>query len=233
MASSQTLEQITDAEAISRTLKGETSAYEVIIRRYNSYLYRIGRSYGYNHADTEDLMQETYVNAYVHLNSFENRSSFKTWIVRIMLNECYHKKQKFSFQKEISMQDGIEEKSVPMFSNTHTDTGKTVDNSELKQVLENAVQHIPEDYRMVFTLRELNGMSVNETAETLHISESNVKVRLNRAKGMLRNEIRKTYSPGEIFEFNLIYCDGMVEKVMKKIQQIKADENQEKQQRMS
>lgn len=228
MESSQTLETITDTEAISRILKGEAALYEAIVRRYNGYLYKVGRSYGYNHADTEDLMQETYVNAYIHLNSFENRSSFKTWIVRIMLNQCYHKKQKFSFQKEISTEDGIEEKSVPMFSNQRTDTGKTVINTELKQVLEDAVEHIPEDYRIVFTLRELNGMSVNETAEALNISESNVKVRLNRAKGMLRNEIQKTYSPGEIFEFNLIYCDGMVSRVMKAIEQLKADEDQGK-----
>ncbi|MGH2644283.1 MAG: sigma-70 family RNA polymerase sigma factor, partial [Chitinophagaceae bacterium] len=138
MESSQTLETITDTEAISRILKGEAALYEAIVRRYNGYLYKVGRSYGYNHADTEDLMQETYVNAYIHLNSFENRSSFKTWIVRIMLNQCYHKKQKFSFQKEISTEDGIEEKSVPMFSNQRTDTGKTVINTELKQVLEDA-----------------------------------------------------------------------------------------------
>lgn len=221
MESSQTLNAITDTEAIRRILNGETGLYGVIVRRYNSYLYKVGRSYGFNHADTEDLMQEAYVNAYIHLNGFESRSSLKTWIVKIMLNQCYHKKQKFSYQKEISVQDGIEDKSTPMFSNHNTDTGKTVANNELKQVLEEAVNHIPEDYRMVFTLRELNGMSVNETADALHISESNVKVRLNRAKGMLRNEIRKTYSPGEIFEFNLIYCDGMVDRVMKAIAEIR------------
>lgn len=225
MESSQTVGSITDSEVISRILKGEVALYETIVRRYNSYLYKVGRSYGYNHADTEDLMQETYVNAYIHLSSFEHRSSFKTWIVKIMLNQCYHKKQKFSYQKEVTTQDGIEDKSVPMFSNQHTDTGKTVINSELKQVLEDAVQHIPEDYRIVFTLRELNGMSVNETAEALHITESNVKVRLNRAKGMLRNEISKTYSPEEIFEFNLIYCDGMVERVMNAIHNLNHDKD--------
>ncbi|TAN17830.1 MAG: sigma-70 family RNA polymerase sigma factor [Chitinophagaceae bacterium] len=228
MEPSQTLEAITDTEAIQRILNGETRLYEIIVRRYNAYLFKVGRSYGYNHADTEDLMQETYVNAYIHLKDFENRSSFKTWIVKIMLNQCYHKKQKFSYQKEISVENNLEDKSVPMFSDPHSDTGKTVTNTELKHVLEDAVQHIPEDYRTVFTLRELNGMSVNETAEALHITESNVKVRLNRAKGMLRKEIRKTYSPGEIFEFNLIYCDGMVDRVMKAIEQIKADENHEK-----
>lgn len=223
MDSSQTLGTLTDSEVISRVLGGETSFYELIVRRYDSYLYKIGRSYGFNHADTEDLMQETYVNAYVHLKGFENRSSFKTWLVKIMLNQCYHKKQKFSMRNEVSSQPNIEEKSVPMFSNSNTNTGKSVVNSELKHVLEEAVRKIPEDYRMVFALRELNGMNVNETAEALHITESNVKVRLNRAKAMLRNEIQKTYSPDEIFEFNLIYCAAMVERVMKAIAKLPED----------
>lgn len=223
MDSSQTLGTLTDSEVISRVLGGETSFYELIVRRYDSYLYKIGRSYGFNHADTEDLMQETYVNAYVHLKGFENRSSFKTWLVKIMLNQCYHKKQKFSMRNEVSSQPNIEEKSVPMFSNSNTNTGKSVVNSELKHVLEEAVRKIPEDYRMVFALRELNGMNVNETAEALHITESNVKVRLNRAKAMLRNEIQKIYSPDEIFEFNLIYCAAMVERVMNAIAKLPED----------
>ena len=93
-------------------------------------------------------------------------------------------------------------------------------NKELGRVLENAIHEIPEDYRLVFTLRELNGLSVAETAESLEISENNVKVRLNRAKTMLRSEIEKMYSPQEIFEFNLVYCDGIVKKVMEKINEI-------------
>lgn len=102
-----------------------------------------------------------------------------------------------------------------MFSNDqHTDTNKTVLNRELNFVIENALQKIPLDYRMVFTLREINGLNVAETANALNIGESNVKVRLNRAKNMLRKEVEKSYSSEDIFEFNLIYCDAMVENVM-------------------
>ena len=90
-------------------------------------------------------------------------------------------------------------------------------NKELGNVLENALKRIPEDYRIVFTLRELNGLSVADTTEALRISESNVKVRLNRAKKLLRTEIERMYSPEEIYEFNLRYCDRMVERVMKEI----------------
>lgn len=91
-------------------------------------------------------------------------------------------------------------------------------NAELNSVLEKALLHIPEDYRTVFTLREINGLNVFETAEILDISENNVKVRLNRAKNFLRTEIEKVYNREEVFEFNLIYCDAMVNRVMTKIQ---------------
>lgn len=214
MNPSHSVENLSDIEIISEVLRGKRELYATIVHRYNSYLYKVGRAYGYSHADVEDLMQETYINAYTHLGTFENRSSFKTWIVKIMLNECYHKKQKFSYQKEKTAQTDLEEKSVPMFNSQPTDANRIVQNGELKHVLEDAVHQIPEPYRMVFTLRELDGMSVNETSEALNISESNVKVRLNRAKSMLREEIKKVYSPEEIFEFNLIYCDKMVNNVM-------------------
>jgi RNA polymerase sigma factor (sigma-70 family) len=105
-----------------------------------------------------------------------------------------------------------------MFLTTNnSNPGRSVVNKELKNVIEAALKNLPEDYRMTFTLRELTGLSVSDTAELLHITASNVKVRLNRAKVMLRKEIEKVYSPEDIYEFNLIYCDRIVNEVMKKI----------------
>lgn len=77
------VETLTDVEVIERILKGEKALYELIIRRYNPYLYKIGRSYNYSHEDTQDLMQDTYIDAYKNLYKFEGRSGFKTWIMRI------------------------------------------------------------------------------------------------------------------------------------------------------
>ncbi len=135
-------------------------------------------------------MQDTYIDAFMNLSKFENRSTFKTWIIKIMLNNCYKKQQKWS-SKNITTAE-INEKSTPMFSNIqHTDTNKTVINKELSFVIEHALQQIPIDYRMVFSLREISGLNVIETAEALNISEANVKVRLNRAKSMLRKEVEK------------------------------------------
>lgn len=209
-------EHYTDIEVIEKILKGENQLYKLLIRRNNPFLYRIGRSYHYSHHDTEDLMQETYINAFYSLSKFENKSSFKTWITRIMLNNCYHKKQKFNFRNEHPTEDIQTERNNPMFHN-HINTEKNVLNKELGHVLENALNNIPEDYRLVFTLRELNGLNISETSEVANISETNVKARLSRAKNMLRSEIEKMYSPSDIYEFNLVYCDRMVENVLSKI----------------
>lgn len=209
------MEQFTDfteVELIDRILLGENRLYELIVRRFNPYLYKIGRSYNYNHEDTQDLMQDSFVDAFRGLRSFEKRSQFKTWIMRIMLNNCHRKREKFSFIYETSM--NIDDNSKPMFNHSDNDTGNILLQRELKSVIEEALSRIPLEYRIVFSFREIAGLDVSETANVMGITESNVKVRLNRAKDKLRKEIEKSYSPSELFEFNLIYCNNVVQKVM-------------------
>lgn len=218
-------EKYSDLEIIQRINEGDIRLFEILIRRYDPFLYRIGRTYRYNHEDTEDLMQDAYISAYSHLKKFESRASFKTWLTRIMLNVCYQKRHKLSFKNEIQEDDIQNEKSDLLFHHS-SNNEKIAMNKELGRVIENAIHKIPEDYRIVFTLRELNGLNVAETSEALSISESNVKVRLNRAKGMLQKEIKKMYSSEEIFEFNLIYCDTMVNRVMDKIYELKKLEDE-------
>ena len=211
-------EKFSEEEIIDHILGGEKALYEIIVRRFNPYLYKIGRSYNYNHEDTQDLMQETFVDAYKHIKQFEGRSNFKTWIIRIMMNNCYRKKQKSSFKNEIT-QD-INDNVKPMFANSNDDISKNIQNRELGHIIEEALSKIPLNYRIVFSLREINELSIAETAKLLDISEANVKIRLNRAKAMLKKEIEKTYSAKELFEFNLIYCDAIVENVMRRISEL-------------
>lgn len=212
-------EKLTEPDIIARILKGEKSLYEIIVRRFNPYLYKIGRSYNYNHEDTQDLMQDTYVDAFRSLSQFEQRANFKTWLIRIMLNNCYRKKEKLSFKNEFAHAE-INENVNPMFSKSDYDINNHIHNRELGHIIEESLNKIPEDYRLVFSLREMTGLNVAETAHLLEISEANVKVRLNRAKSMLRSEIIKSYAADEIFEFNLIYCNALTEKVMKRINEL-------------
>lgn len=206
--------QYSDLDLIQKVLNKETAFFELIIRRNNPFLYRIGKMYHFSHEDTQDLMQDSYIQAYTHLYQFENRSSLTTWLSKIMVNQCYKRTQKWS-SKNV---ESLENNSQVYDQFDGAETSKKVMNTELHSVLENALLHIPEDYRTVFTLREINGLNVFETAEILDISENNVKVRLNRAKNFLRTEIEKVYNREEVFEFNLIYCDAIVNRVMKEIQ---------------
>jgi RNA polymerase sigma factor (sigma-70 family) len=220
MQSTRQADTVSEIELINRIIKGESELFEILIRRNNPYLYKLGMSYGYKHEDVEDLIQEAFIAAYLCLEKFEARSSFKTWITRIMLNQCYQKAKKLSFKFE-KANDILNEKITPMFeSNQLTDTYRSVLNNELSNVIVGALISIPLEYRMVFSLRELIGMSTAETAEALDISETNVKVRLNRAKQMLREKVEKMYTPDDIFEFNLIYCNKIVNEVMKTINKL-------------
>ena len=210
--------ELSETQIAERILKGEKSLYEIIVRRFNPTLYKIGRSYNYNHEDTEDLMQDTFVDAYKNLSLFEGRSNFKTWIIRIMLNNCFRKKEKAGFKNEI--QQDVNDNSKPMFTHSNNDTTQKILNHELGNIIEEALKKLPEDYRMVFALREINGLNVAETAALLQISAANVKVRLNSSKSMLRAEIEKSYAAEELFEFNAVYCNAMTDRVMKIIDEL-------------
>jgi len=215
----------TDFEVLQDIIAGDTSRFEILIRRYNSTLYKIARGYGFTHHDAEDLMQETYISVYKNLSRFRNDSTFKTWIIKIMLNQCFHKTKKNEYKRNQTASLFATSKNEGMFPvRNQNETGRSVINKELNQVIESTLDKLPENYRITFTLRELSGLNVNETAEVMNTTPSNVKVRMNRAKLMLRKEIEKIYSAEDIYEFNLVYCDKIVERVMNKILELKTHE---------
>ena len=212
-------ELTTDADVISKIIGGEPGFFEILIRKNNPFLYKTGRSYGFSHHDTEDLIQEAFIAAYINLKKFQQRASFRTWVIQIMLNLCYRKTHKQSFINERPGNTIIKEITTPMFTTSqHSDGHQPIFHKELTRVIETALGCIPLEYRMVFSLRELSGLSTAETAQTLAITETNVKVRLNRAKHMLRKKIETMYAPQDIFEFNLIYCNKITLRVMQLIQ---------------
>jgi RNA polymerase sigma-70 factor (ECF subfamily) len=215
-----------DDIVIEKILGGDIALFEVLIRRYNSVLYRIARSHGFNHQDAQDLMQDTHVIAYTQLSKFEGRASYKTWISRIMINKCLYKLKYGYFKNEFPSElvHGLNTDSMPEKAQANQ-TENTLLNRELSTVLEKSIQNIPVMYRTVFILREVEGFSVFETAELLDITSTNVKVRLNRAKALLRSEIEGFYTRTELFSFNLIYCDAMVYRVFDKINSLKGDGN--------
>jgi len=202
-----------DSELIARILQGEKNLYALIVRRYNQRLYRVGMSILNDDTEVEDAMQVAYVNAWENLGKFKFRSSFSTWLTRIMINESLLRTKKRKHFLEMK-EDTINQYQQSM--SQQNALSKLV-NADLKRKLEEAIHKLPEKYRTVFILREIENMSVSETKECLAISEMNVKVRLNRAKSMLRNTLSEVYRSGDVFEFHLSRCDRMVDNVMSRI----------------
>jgi len=208
---------ISDNEIISRVLKGEKGLYTNIVRKYNQRLYRVGMSIINDDAEVEDVMQVAYIKAYENLGKFEFKSTFSTWITKILINESLLrlKKRKRSLNINYEMIDTKISQNHPVDSQTPL---MNVVNSELKVILEKAIQQLPEKYRTIFIMREIEDMNIAETRECLDLSETNVKVRLNRAKAMLKNSLAKYYHKEDILNFHLSRCDRIVENVMKQIE---------------
>lgn len=152
-----------DSVVIEKILNGDISLFEILIRRYNPVLYRIARSYGFNHQDTEDLMQDTHVIAYTQLSGFEGRASYKTWISRIMINKCLYKLKYGYFKNEFpsALVNQLNNESMPE-KGKENQTEDALLNRELSMVLEKSIQNIPVIYRTVFVLRDVEGFSVAE-----------------------------------------------------------------------
>ena len=200
---------INDEEIVDRIIKGETHLYESLMRKYNLRLFRISMSIINDDMAVEDVMQTAYLNAWLNLVSFKNKSSFSTWLTRILINESLlYKKKKLKQQLLVEKQENNYPSETPL---------NDLMNKELKVLLEKTIADLPEKYKMVFVMREIEQMSTNETMETLNLSESNVKIRLNRAKEMLRGNLSSYYKSTQLFEFNLIRCDKVVNFVMGKI----------------
>ena len=212
-----TSEILNDDEIIARILNGEKDLYSIIVRRYNQRLYRVGISMINDDTEVEDAMQVAYINAYENLGKFAFRSSFPTWLTRIFINECLLRLRKR--KKSISMNDENMENVMSQNKEPHTPVTATV-NSELRSILNDAISKLPEKYRSVFVMREIENMNIAETKECLDLSEVNVKVRLNRAKAMLRDILSAQYSKDDILQFHLNRCDRMVEKVMTCIREL-------------
>src|SRR5215471_17345161 len=182
---------LTDEEVVARVLAGETALYEVLMRRHNSRLFRVARAIVRDDTEAEDVMQEAYVRAFGQLPRFEGRSQWSTWVTRIAVNEALARVRKRGRFVDTDVEDlelREERGMLPDDSRSPPAPGPEdmASARELGAFLERAVDSLPDIYRMVFVLREAEGMSTADTATSLGISEELVKVRLHRARAEVR-----------------------------------------------
>jgi RNA polymerase sigma-70 factor (ECF subfamily) len=212
------LERWTDEQVVARVLAGDGAAFEVIMRRYNQRLYRVARSILRDDAEAEDVIQDAYVRAYQHLNQFAGRAKFSTWLTRIAVHEALARAQRRSRIDSLDAVTGPNgEVSMPDTSIISPEAQAS--GREVSALLENALLALPDAYRTIIMLRDVEEMDTAETAEVLAITEENVKVRLHRARALLRRELftRAGATSSAAFQFPATRCDRVVKTVFERI----------------
>jgi RNA polymerase sigma-70 factor (ECF subfamily) len=210
---------VTDEEVVARVLAGETALFEVLMRRYNQRVYRAARAILGNDLEAEDVMQDAYVRAFAHLAQFERRASFATWLTRIAIHEALARARRAGRHESLDAgEDPPALHAVPPVV-AHRDPERRMFDQEMKSFLEAAIGGLSVDYRTVFMLRDVEGMSTAEAAEALGVSEDVVKTRLHRARGLLREALyeRAGAATPAAFQFEAPRCDRVVGQVMRRI----------------
>jgi RNA polymerase sigma-70 factor, ECF subfamily len=179
---------VSDEEVVRRVRQGETALFEVLMRRYNQRIYRVVRAILKDDAETEDVMQQAYLNAYRHLDQFAERAMFSTWLTKIAVYEALRRVRK---QSPASLEEAAAEGTTIMdtLRSEAPDPEQALLAKETAGFLEAAVTALPAAFRQVFMLRDVEGLSTLETAECLGLNEDTVKTRLHRARRHMRRQL--------------------------------------------
>jgi RNA polymerase sigma-70 factor (ECF subfamily) len=210
------MDSLPDSEIVKRVRAGDQALFEILMRRHNQRIYRAARAIVKNESEVEDVMQQAYINAFTHLHQFEERSQFSTWLTRIAVNEAISRRQKM---RVAAMTENVEESRTDAMDN-FTSSQPTPEHQayarELQRVLEEAVDGLPDTYRAVFVLRDIEGLSTSETGEGLGLGEEAVKTRLHRARAMIRASVssRIGAAAAGAFQFQAPRCDRVVAYVL-------------------
>jgi RNA polymerase sigma-70 factor (ECF subfamily) len=210
-----------DAELVRRARGRDEAAIRAIMQSNNRRLYRLARGILRNDSEAEDVVQETYVRAFTHLDSFRGDCSLATWLARIAKNEALGRLRRQRPNVEwTSLPPGTLEAQIIQFPlSAPSDPEKTMAQREIQHVVEHAVDDLPEAFRMVFITRVIEGMNVEETAEVLGLKPETVKTRLHRARAMLRDNVEKKIGPVimEAFPFAGKRCERLTDAVLKRL----------------
>src|SRR5271154_4510233 len=189
-------EQHPDVALIERVRAGDTAAYDTLVHKYERQIFRIAQHITQNREDAEDVMQDAFLKAFQKLDQFQGNSKFYTWLVRIAVNESLMRLRKRRTSKTVSIDEDLEteEGSVPRdLADWAPNPEQNYNQAELGEILRKTIQGLPQGFRIVFVLRDVEGLSTEETAETLGLSIPAVKSRLLRARLQLRERLSRYF----------------------------------------
>lgn len=204
--------ELDDEEVVARVRAGDTPSFELLMRRHNQRLYRVARSILRDEAEVEDVLQEAYTNAFTHLDQFQGRARFSTWLTRIAVHEALHRSKR---KRRLTGSEEV----VDEIESPEAGPEKGAFHGELREILEAAIDRVPEGYRTVFVLRDVEGFNTADTAACLSIPEETVKTRLHRARQQLRRELDQALGTDvkQAFGFGFERCDRLVEAVLRRL----------------
>ena len=211
---------VSDEVAIERLRGGDTCAYEIIMRRYNQRLFRVARSILRDEDAAQDAVQEAYLSAFFKLEQYSPTGSFGAWLTRITVNEALMIKRKERRNEKHHAQNNSEVYETDVQSeNERMDPASVIANCELGQLIEEAVDQLPDDFRTVFVLRAIQQLNVKETANSLDIKEATVKTRFHRARNLMQEALNRQMDAAGLhaFKFAGQRCDIIVETVLKRL----------------
>jgi RNA polymerase sigma-70 factor, ECF subfamily len=210
-----------DAELVRRALARDETALRAIMQANNRRLYRLARGILRNDGEAEDVVQEAYVRAFTHLESFRGDSSLSTWLSRIAMNEALGRlrRRRPSVELDSLPQGALEAEIIQFPLSAAADPEKSMAQREIQHVVEHAIDELPEAFRLVFITRVIEGMNVEETAEILSLKPETVKSRLHRARHMLRDIVEKKIGPVVMEAFPLAgkRCERLTDAVLKRL----------------
>jgi RNA polymerase sigma-70 factor, ECF subfamily len=218
-AASNGAKKDTDEELIDQVRAGDVGNFAVLVQRHNQRIYRVARAILRDDAEAEDTVQQVHLAAYLHLAQFQGRSSYATWITRIAIREAIGR----AASRRRHDHDAVElqQSELPAESEL-TSPEEIASRRELVQLLEAALDSLPEHYRLVLMLREVERLSTAETADALGMSEENVRVRVHRARGLLKDAFWQQIGSGaeEAFSFGGERCARTLARVMREIESV-------------
>jgi RNA polymerase sigma-70 factor (ECF subfamily) len=190
-----------DTELIQAITAGQTEKFSELVRRYEQKLYNFGRRMCGDPADAEDLVQDTFLNVFRYLKDFRHETKFKNWLYRVAASSCLKKRRrsKFAPERELSLEEFAPDEASGEAAQAPDWAQVPLEkllNEELVQTLHQAILSLPEPYRLVVVLRDMEGFSTEETAQIMNISGANVKVRLHRARLFLREKLKGYFTHG-------------------------------------
>jgi RNA polymerase sigma-70 factor (ECF subfamily) len=211
-----------EAELVRRAQARDEAALRAIMQANNRRLYRLARGILRNDSEAEDVVQETYVRAFTHLDGFRGESGLSTWLSRIAINEALGRARARKPSVELgAVPEAALEAQIIQFphSSAAGDPEKSMAQREIQLVVEHAIDELPDVFRMVFIARVMEGMTIEETSELLGVKPETVKTRLHRARTMLRENVEKKIGPVvmDAFPFAGWRCERLTERVLKRL----------------